>query len=101
MRSGLLRGERDREVRRALADARRTTHRARAEPLERRALVGDRGVDPQLLADELVVVLRVGDRGLEQLAPRLRRAARREREDGARLLDVLAADVVADEPRLA
>src|SRR5919205_4131068 len=100
MRSGLLGGESDREVRGALADARRTAHRPRAEPLERGALVGDHGVDPQLLADELVVVLRVGDRGLQQLAPRLRGAAGREREDRARLLDVLAADVVADEARL-
>ncbi len=36
MASGLLRGERDGQVRRALADARRAAHRSRAEPLERR-----------------------------------------------------------------
>jgi hypothetical protein len=73
---GLLRGERDGQVRRALADARRTAHRPRAEPLERGTLVGDHGVDPQVLADELVVVLRVGDGGLEQLAPVAGDAAR-------------------------
>src|SRR5262249_23171329 len=56
---------------------------------------------PQLLADELVVVLGVGDRRLQQLQPRLGGAARREREDRARLGDVLAADVVAHQPRLA
>ncbi len=59
------------------------------------------GGDPQLLADQLVVVLRVGDRGLEQLEPRLGGRARREGQDGPRLGDVLAADVVAHQPRLA
>ena len=41
--------------------------------------------DPQLLADQLVVVLRVGDGRLEQLDPGLGGAARGEREDRARL----------------
>ena len=55
----------------------------------------------QVVADQVVVVLRVGDGGLEQLAPGLRDRARRVGEDGARLRDVLAADVVADQARLA
>src|SRR3954469_11555395 len=98
---GLLRGERDGQVRGPLADARRAPHGTRAEALERRTLVGVHGLDPQLLADELVVVLGVGDRRLQQLQPRLGGAAGREREDRARLDDVLAADVVAHQPRLA
>src|SRR4051794_29664097 len=60
----------------------------------------DRG-DLQLVADQLVVVLRVGDRRLQELHPRLGGAARCEGQDSPRLLDVLAADVIAHEPRLA
>jgi hypothetical protein len=97
----LLRRERDRQVRRALADARRAPHGARAEALEGRALVGGDGEDPQVVAEQLVVVLGVGDGGLEQLAPVLGDRARRVREDRAGLGDRLAADVVADQPRLA
>ena len=44
----------------------------------------------RLVAHELVVVLGVGDRGLEHLAPVARDRARREGEDRARLLDGLA-----------
>ena len=58
-------------------------------------------LDPQVVAVELVVVLRVGDGGLEQLAPVARDVARRDGEDRARLFDGLAADVVADQARLA
>src|SRR5919202_3419154 len=97
----LLRRERDREVAGALADARRAAHGAGAEALERGPLVGVHGVDAQVVADQLVVVLGVGDRGLEQLAPVARHRAGRVREDRARLLHGLAADVVADEARLA
>src|SRR5436189_172251 len=61
----LLRRERDREVAGALADARRPAQGAGAEALQRRALVGADGVDPQLVADELVVVLGVCHGGLE------------------------------------
>src|SRR4051794_8013305 len=88
-------------MRGALADPRRAPHGARAVALEGRALIGVHVDDPQVLADELVVVLGVGHGGLEQLAPSLRRAARGEGEDRASLLDVLPADVVAHEPRLA
>src|SRR5215212_11934078 len=101
MLSLLLRGEQDREVAGALADRRRAAHRARAEALQGRPFVGVRRLDEQVLAVELVVVLGVGDRGLEHLAPVARDGAGREREDRARLLDRLAADVVADETRLA
>src|SRR3954469_3863417 len=97
----LLRRERDGKVRRALADARRAAHGPRTEALEGRALVGGDGQDPQVVAEQLVVVLGVGDGGLQQLAPVLGDRARRVREDRARLDDGLAADVVADQPRLA
>src|SRR5215218_8527868 len=101
MRSGLLRRQLDRQVRGALADPRRAAHGPRAVALERRPLVGEDGGDAQVLAHELVVVLGVGDRRLQQLAPGLRRGTRREGEDRAGLGDVLAADVVAHQPRLA
>src|SRR5881398_2478545 len=96
----LLRRERDREVAGALADARRPAQGAGAEALQRRALVGADGVDPQLVADELVVVLGVCHGRLEQLAPVAGDRARRVREDRAGLDDGLGANVVADEPGL-
>src|SRR3954468_10623961 len=101
MRSVLLRGERDRQVRGALADPRGAAHGARAEALERRALVGVYGGDAEIVAEQLVVVLRVRDGRLEQLEPRLGGRARGEGENGARLDHVLAADVVADQAGLA
>src|SRR6185436_13701374 len=97
----LLRGERDRQVGGALADPRRAAHRPRAVALEGRALVGVDGRDLEVLADQLMVVLRVRDGGLEQLRPVLRRRAGREGKDRARLGDVLATDVIADEAGLA
>src|SRR4029077_2148815 len=101
MLSLLLRGEQDCEVAGALADRRRATHRARPEALERGPFVGVRRLDEQVLAVEVVVVLCVCDRGLEHLGPVARDGARREPEDRARLVYRLAADVFADEPRLA
>src|SRR6185312_16211944 len=92
--------EQDRQVAGSLADPGGATHRARPEPLDRRTLVGVYRLDVQVLADELVIVLGVGDRGLEQLAPIPRDRARRESEDSSRLLHGLAADVVADQPGL-
>ncbi len=80
---------------------RRASHRARSEPLDRRTLVGVHRLDVEVLADELVVVLGVRDRRLEQLAPVARDRTRRESEDSSRLLDPLAADVVAHQSRLA
>src|SRR4051812_29078858 len=88
-------------MRRALADPRGAAHGAGPVALEGGALVGVHVEDAQLFADQLVIVLGVGHGRLEQLQPRLGRAARREGEDGASLLDVLAADVVAHQPRLA
>src|SRR3954454_3497319 len=88
-------------MRGALADPRGAAHGAWPVTLERRPLIGVDVEDAQVFADELVVVLGVGHSRLEQLQPGLGGAARREGEDGASLLDVLPADVVAHEPRLA
>src|ERR1700754_1266358 len=98
---GLLRCERDGQMRGALADPRGAAHGAWPVTLERRPLIGVDVLDAQVFAHELVVVLGVGDRGLEQLAPGLRGVTGREGEDRPRLHHVLAADVVAHQPRLA
>ena len=60
--------------------------RARAEPPDRRALVRVHGLDLEVLADELVVVLRVCDCRLEQLDPVSRSRARRMGQDRLRIL---------------
>src|SRR5579875_574477 len=96
----VLRREQNRQVAGPLPDPRGATHRARAEALDRRTLVGVRRLDDEVLADELMVVLGVGDRRLEQLAPVTGDRPRRDSEDSSRLLHRLAADVVAHEPRL-
>ena len=64
---------------------------AGAEALERGAYVGEDVLDVQLIADQLVVVLGVGDRGVEQLRPVLGDAARRKGQDRACLGHRLAA----------
>src|SRR3954451_20858282 len=97
----LLRRERDRQVRRALADARGAPHGAWTEPLEGRALVGGDGQDAEVVAQQLVVVVGVGDGRVQELLPLLGDRARRVRQDGARLGNGLAADVVADQAGLA
>src|SRR5437588_2632235 len=95
-----LRREQDGQVTGALADPGRATHRAWPEPLDRWTLVGMNRLDVQVLANELVVVLGVRDRGLEQLAPIPRDRTRRQSEDSSRFLNRLPADVVAHQPRL-
>src|SRR5215203_3572743 len=84
-----------------LADPGRPSEGARPVPLEGRTLVDEGLVDLQLVGDELVVVLRVGDCGVQELQDVPRGRARRVDEYGTRLVDRLAADVVDDEPRLA
>src|SRR5262245_18969544 len=85
----------------ALADPRRAAPGARAVALESRPLVGGDRRDVEVVAQQFVVVLGVGDGGLEQLAPVARHGARRVGEDRARVLHRLAADVIADQARLA
>src|SRR3954464_5581420 len=91
----------DGEVAGPLANARRAAERAWAVALQRRTLVHVRLADEELVGDQLVVVLRVGDRGLQQLKHVARRGARRVQEERARLVDPLAADVVDHEAGLA
>src|SRR5436190_22721701 len=86
---------------RALADPRGAAERARAVALERWPLVDVGLADLQLVGDEVVVVLRVGDGGVQELQDVPRSRARRVDEYGTRLIDVLAADVVDHEARLA
>src|SRR3954453_19072353 len=85
----------------ALADARGAAHRTRPVALERGALVGVGLGDLQLVADELVVGLRVRDCRFENLAPVTGGRAGGEVEDRAGLGHRLAADVIAHEPGLA
>src|SRR4051794_23354225 len=91
----------DGHVARPLADPRGPAESARTAALQRRALVDVRPPHPELVGDEVVVVLRVGYRGVEQLEDVPRGRTRRVHEYGTRLTDVLAADVVDHEARLA
>src|SRR4051794_11813911 len=97
----LLGYELDREVAGPLADSRRASERARAVALQRRTLVHEDLAHAKLVGDQLVVVLSVGDSGLQQLQDVARRGARRVLQDGAGLAHLLAADVVDHEARLA
>ena len=82
-------------------DLRRAPHCARPEPLDSRALIRVHGLDVEVLADELVIVLSVRDRRLEQFAPIARDRPRRKSQDSSRLVNRLAADVVTHQARLA
>src|SRR3954468_22220377 len=97
----LLRDELDRHVARPLADSRGPAQSARTVALESRPLVDIRLADPEIVGDEVVVVLRVGDGGVQKLQDVPRSRARRVGEYGTRLVDVLAADVVDHEACLA
>src|SRR5215208_7575583 len=88
--------QQDGHVAGALAYARCAALGAWLEPLERRPLVDEDLGHLQLVSDELVVVLRVGDRGVEQLQDVARRGSRRRPQDGTRVVDRLAADVADD-----
>src|SRR3954468_2828235 len=96
-----LRDELDRHVARPLANPCRPAQSARTVALERRALVYICLADLEVVGDEVVVVLRVGDGGVQELQDVPRSRARRVHEYGTRLIDVLAADVVDNEARLA
>src|SRR4051812_39044900 len=97
----LLGNELDREVAGPLAYARRASERARAVALQRRTLVHEDLGHAKLVGDQLVVVLCVGDRRVQQLQHVARCGARGVLEDRPRLAHVLAADVVDHEARLA
>src|SRR3954447_2710606 len=97
----LLGCELDREVAGALPDARRASQRARAVALQRRTLVHEGSRHVELVRHQLVVVLRVGDRGVQKLQDVVRRGALRVHQDRPRLVHALATDVVDHEARLA
>ena len=86
---------------RALADRRGASHRARPEAPDRRPFVGEGLPDDQIVLEQLVVVLGVCHRRLEQLAPVARHLTRGEREDSACLRHGLATQVPAHHPGLA
>src|SRR2546423_9268071 len=97
----LLRDELDRHVTRPLANSRGPAQSARTVALERRPLVDVRPADLEIVGDEIVVVLRVGDGGAQELQDVPRSRTRRVDEYGTRLIDVLAAAAVGHEARLA
>src|SRR4051812_25954533 len=96
-----LRDELDSHVTRPLANSRGPAQSARTVALECWPLVYICLADLEIVGDEVVVVLRVGDGGVQELQDIPRSRARRVHEYGTRLIDILAADVVDHEPCLA
>src|ERR1700736_1019672 len=100
----LLRPDRDRDVRQALAlevgAALRARVEALGEPAARPAVDGD-ARDEQTVRVHVVVVLGVGDGGAQQLLDRLRREHAGELEQHERFAHALAADRVGDTAQLA
>src|SRR3954447_23367202 len=95
-----LRDELDRHMTRPLANSRGPSQSARTVALERWPLVYICLGDLEIVGDEVVVVLRVGDGGVQELQDVPRSRARRVHEYGTRLPDILAADVVDHEAGL-
>src|SRR3954453_20477568 len=95
-----LRDELDRHVARPLANSRGPPQSARTVALERRPLVYVCLGDLEIVGDEVMVVLRVGNGGVQELQNILRGRARRVHEYGTRLIDILAANMVDHEARL-
>src|SRR5581483_6516477 len=85
-------GEDDRDVAGPFLDPDAASPGARAPALEGRALVGVRSSDEQLVFGDLVVVLGVRDRGVEQLVHLAGRGPLAEPEGVSGGLDVLAPD---------
>ena len=85
----------------ALADARGAAHGARAVALERRALVGVDGCDRRSSPTSSWLCSALATADSSSFAQSFAAARGRVGEDRARLRDVLAADVVADQARLA
>src|SRR3954467_15918552 len=96
-----LRDELDRHVTRPLANSCGPAQSARTVALECWPLVYICLADLEIVGDEVVVVLRVGDGGVQELQDVPRSRARRVHEYGTRLIDILAANVVDHEARLA
>src|SRR5262245_36751793 len=99
--SGLLVRDDDRDVGHGLVDGERPTLRPRLEPLDGRPFVRDRLDDDQVLGRQVVVVLGVGRRALEDARDVRGGLLRHEPQDGRRLLDGLALDGRGDQAGLA
>ena len=86
---------------RSLANAVDATARAWLPALQRRALVGVRDLDDEIVAVQTVIRLRVRNRRAEHLLDVRRRCAGAEGENRPRLGNRATANVVEHEPRLA
>ena len=93
-------GHDDGDVAGALADPRAPTAGTGPVALGRRALVGPGAGDEQLVGREVVVVLRVRDRGVQELRDLFGRAPLAEPQHLARVVDVQATDEAEHLPDL-
>src|SRR3954469_23933874 len=99
--SGLPVRDDDRDVGHWLVDRERPTLCPRLEPLDRRALVGDGVDDVQVLGGQVVVVLGIGGRALEDARHVGCGLLRHEPQERSRFLDLLALDRLGHEAGLA
>src|SRR6185503_12707092 len=99
--SGLLVGDDDRDVGHGLVDGERPTLGPRLEALDRGALVGDGIHDHQVLRGQVVIVLGIGGRALEDARDIGRGLLRHELQQGGGFLDGLALDRLGDQAGLA
>src|SRR4249920_1872602 len=90
--SGLLVRDDDGDVGHGLVDGERPTLRPWPEPLDRRALIRDGIDDHEVLGRQVVVVLGIGGRTLEDARDVTRGVLRHETQQGSGLLDGLALD---------
>src|SRR5882757_1843827 len=90
--SGLLVRDGYGDVGHGLVDGERPTLCPRLEALDRRALVGDGVDDDQVLGGQVVIVLGVGGRALEDARDIRGGLLRHEPQQGGRIFDSLALD---------
>jgi len=90
----------DRDVTRPLPNGRRATERALLESLERWSLIHEHLMNEEIPALELLVVLRVRDRGCEELSQWRDGPALEVRELRIRLTDIHTLDEVRNESDL-
>src|SRR6478672_7587276 len=99
--SGLLVRDDDGDVGHGLVDRERPTLRSRSEPLDRRTLVRHGVRDDEVLGRQVVVVLGIRRRALEDACDIGRCLLRHEAQQRGGLLDGLALDGRSDQPGLA
>src|SRR5690242_8540539 len=98
--SGLLVRDDDGDVGHGLVDRECPALGTRLEPLDGRALVGDRVEDDEVLGREVVVVLGIGRRALEHAGDVGRRLLRHEPQEGGRFLHRTTLDRLGHETGL-